>query len=1111
MLRALFFSFSIFAGTFLACGGFLVAEEFSKISFSRDIRPILSQNCFKCHGPDEARDESGKSVRKAGLRLDVPDNQDWLEVIARITSDDPEEVMPPPETNKTLSKEEQKLLQNWIKQGAQYETHWAFVAPRSSTIPRDSHPIDHLYHSKVTHKADPYTLIRRLHLDLIGIPPSIEVADAFAANPTKEAYHKIIDELLSSPKYGERWARRWLDLARYADTNGYEKDRDRSIWPYRDYVIAAFNSDKPFDKFTIEQIAGDMLPNPTSEQIIATGFHRNTMLNEEGGIDPLEFRYYSMTDRVATTGTVWLGLTTGCAQCHTHKYDPITHHDYFGMMAYLDNTLEPDYEILTPELRRKNQDRQLKRETLEKELSSHWPSPTDGIIFQPQKILSATSEETQLNIEESVVRASGAITDRDTYTLTLKSEKPKITALKLITLPEGLQGPGRTEHGNFVLSEIEVTARPIDNSTPPEKVVLVNPTASIEQENFAISNAIDGKIETGWAIHNPKRPLHQAHSATFLFKKPINHPAGTHFTIKLVQNYGSQHTIAKFQLSLGTSEKNDLTAQQDLEKKYQQWLESIEPDLQDWQILTAAELESNTPYLTPEENGIIFAAGDTSKHDIITLKFPGQDEVIHSLRLEALPDPRLPENGPGMTYYEGRKGDFFLSEFEVHTTKALTFSGSSQSAFAAQYSGNADASTAIDGDIQTGWSLKSEIGQRQVAVFNLAESVAPNTPFEIRMHFGRHFASTLGKFRISASSSPKIKAILHRGTLQDFLMQAPELKTYSDEIRKLMQPLKGTQTLVMAERPQGNTRPTLLRHRGEYTQPKEQVHPRLPEAIFPSNQQPPTNRLEFARWLVSSDNPLVARVIVNRHWASFFGEGIVPTLDDFGMQGQPPSHPALLDHLAVLFMKEGWSLKKLHRLIVTSQAYQQDSKITTNGAIRFKRQRLEAEIIRDSILAASGLLSEQMYGPPVKPPQPEGISEVAYGSPKWQPSDEQNQFRRSIYTYQKRTAPFAMLTTFDAGSGESCLAQRDRSNTPLQALTLLNDPMFVDIAQRYGKRLEKMEGSDQEKIIWAFRRLLTRPPTERETQLLNDFYQKHPSWFALTRALFSLDEVVTKN
>jgi hypothetical protein len=1108
-LHAPFFRLSLFAGALLASE---VAPAAGKISFSRDVRPILSDNCFKCHGPDDAKDDKGKSLRKAGLRLDVADEQDWKEVIARIVSTDPEDVMPPPETNKTLEPQEIETLKLWIKQGATYEKHWAFVPPKKASIPTGSHPIDHLYHEKLAEQADPYTLIRRVHLDLIGLPPSIEIADAFAADPSPEAFQKIVDDLLASPRYGERWARRWLDLARYADTNGYEKDRDRTIWPYRDYVIKSLNEDKPFDQFTIEQLAGDMLPGATPEQIIATGFHRNTMLNEEGGIDPLEFRFHAMTDRVATTGTTWLGLTTGCAQCHTHKYDPITHHDYFGMMAYLDNTLEPDFQLPDPTLEQRRIDNLAQAKKLLANLPNKWPKTSPNkLTFKPQKPTSAKAEASKLEVFEFIATATGPAPAKDTYTVTFESSASQIAALRLDTFASKERGPGRTEHGNFVLTEIEVTAAPLDGSVPPKKLKLHRPSASIEQDGFPAAHAIDGKPDTGWAIHKAGKNAHQNQHAVFLFGQPVSHPSGSRFTITLKQDYGSQHTIGSFQISLGRIEEPSADPGDALDRAYHAWLDREKTNLSPWKILTPSKMEANVPYLTQEEDGIIFAAGDISKHDIFTLTFPASEEPVHSLRLEAIPDPRLPDYGPGMTYYEGRKGGFFLSEFQIKTDKPLAFSGSSQTGFGAQYGkGNAAASAAIDGDIQSGWSLKGLIGTQQNAVFNLAEPIPPGTPFTITMHFGRHFASTLGKFRLSASPEPKIKAILHKGTLQDFLMQAPEMKGHADKIRALQKRVKGTTTLVMQERPAEHPRPTRRRHRGEYTQPKDVVKPRLPDALYPAEQPPPNDRLGFARWLVSADNPLTARVVVNRHWAAFFGEGIVSTLDDFGMQGKLPTNPELLDHLAVTFIKKGWSLKKLHRLIVTSQAYQQKSSIESGTSKQFLRQRLEAEIIRDSALQAAGLLNTKMFGPPVRPPQPGGVSEVAYGSPKWRPSEGENRFRRSLYIYQKRTAPFAMLTTFDAGSGEACLARRDRSNTPLQALTLMNDPMFIEIAEGYGKLLEASPGNIEEKITLAFRRLLTRPPTPDEVRLLSDFHQKHQSWPALARALLSLDESVTK-
>ncbi|TWU60658.1 Planctomycete cytochrome C [Rubripirellula tenax] len=939
------------------------------LSYNRDVRPLLSKHCFSCHGPDEAS-------REAGLRLDVPDGTGTMEadadeLLRRIESTDPDEMMPPPTANKPIDDVKRAILKRWIDDGAPYEQHWSFVPPTRHPVPLGVHPIDHFVDAKLAavgrHRsdaADPATLIRRLHLDLIGLPPTPEVADAFVADPSPQAYTAIVDDLLASPRYGERWARRWLDLARYADTNGYEKDRDRSIWPYRDWVIRAINDDVPFDQFTIEQIAGDRLPDPTVDQRVATGFHRNTMLNEEGGIDPLEFRYHAMTDRVATTGTTWLGLTTGCAQCHTHKYDPITHHDYFGIMAYLNNADEPDF-FLPYESKAEDRQSELDQaDKLESELASHWPAATKS-------------------------------------------------------------------------------------------------------------------------------------------------------------------------------------SEQNLEAALATWIEKQRTGLAAWTTMVPTSMSANVPYLTLEDDGAIFAAGDTSKHDIYTVEFAGADFPIQTLRLEALADPRLPAGGPGSTYYEGSKGDFYLTEFELSNANSdpieitEAFESFAKNTFGKN---KVSAQLATDGDIQTGWSVDSEgAGKSHVAVFRLQTPIAAGSPFKLQMHFGRHYASSLGKFRISASEGTSIRtAFVHTNELATalanddaaespivrsaFLMDAPELKEHADEIRKLREPKRGPMTLVFTERPPGHARPTYLHHRGEYTQPTETVEAHLPEVLWKSDQRTsdksmPGNRLEFAQWLVSRDNPLTARVVVNRHWAAFFGTGIVSTLDDFGMQGEIPSHTELLDHLAVEFMDNGWSIKSLHQRIVTSGTYQQSSRVPASKAGdgvdrllgRFPRNRLDAEIIRDSALATSGLLSDKMYGPPVRPPQPAGAVSANYKKSTWQASEGEDRYRRSVYTYQKRTAPFEMFTTFDAGSGEACLARRDVSNTPLQALTLMNDPMFVEIAQAYGKRMAAVEGDLNSKIDEGFRWLMTRLPTDTEREWIADFQSKHSDWTATARVLLCIDEAITKN
>ncbi|MFP6900504.1 MAG: DUF1549 and DUF1553 domain-containing protein, partial [Opitutales bacterium] len=819
--------------------------------------------------------------------------------------------MPPPESKATLSEEQKDILRRWIADGAKYDLHWAFVPPERPSPPKiknedwprtdlDRFILANLESAglKPSLQADRYTLVRRLYLDLIGLPPTTEEADAFARDENPKAFENLVDHLLKSPQYGERWARAWLDLARYADTNGYEKDRPRSIWPYRDWVIKALNEDMPFDQFTIEQLAGDMLPNPTPSQIVATGFHRNTMLNEEGGIDPLEFRFHAMVDRVSTTGTVWMGLSTGCAQCHSHKYDPISHTDYYRLMALLNNADEPDYLIPEPEIVRRRKNLQ----------------------------------------------------------------------------------------------------------------------AKISKEEAALEKKIAG-----------------------------------------------------------------------LEDKFAQWLKLQQGDATSWQALRPSFMKTNLPRLEVLEDGSVFSTGDVTKRDEFTLRFRS-DKPITALRLEVLPDDRLPAGGPGRCYYEGRKGDFFLSEVTAKTNgKPVQFVHPSHSYGKISIgSGKAHAANVLDGEGSTGWSTSGREGKPSQLVLPLKNTLPAGAEIEIGMIFERHFAASLGRFRFSATSAKgQAKAKQMPTAIEDllaigeggltvgqldklrshFLLTAPGIakeRKPLDALRKQVPQLPTT--MVMRERPADNPRPTHRHHRGEYLSPKEKVTPGVP-AVFPGLPKgEPANRLTFAKWLASRRNPLVDRVTVNRAWRAFFGAGLLRTSGDLGTQSAAPDHPELLDWLVVEFREQGMSLKKLHRLIVTSATYRQDSKVTkellardpyNRLLARGPRHRLDAEVIRDLMLRASGRLSAKMYGPSVYPPQPASVTAVAYGATKWNVSKGENRYRRSLYTFSKRTAPFAAFTIFDASSGEGCLARRNRSNTPLQALTLLNDAMFVELAQYLSIEAEK--------------------------------------------------------
>jgi hypothetical protein len=993
----------------------------SPVDFTRDVRPVLARSCFKCHGPDpKARkaklrlDERADAVRdRGGYAVIVPGDPDTSELIARIEDDDDTVRMPPPEMKFPLTPAEKETLRRWIATGAEYRPHWAFVPPRKAPPPAvtragwTENPIDRFVLARLEAQgltpsppADRYALIRRVYLDLIGLPPAPEEADAFAADTAPGAFERLVDRLLASPRYGERWARRWLDLARYADTNGYEKDRPRSIWPYRNWVIQALNADMPFDRFTILQIAGDMLPGATLADQVATGFHRNTMLNEEGGIDPLEFRFHAMTDRVATTATVWLGLTLGCAQCHSHKYDPITQTEYYQFLALMDNTEEPE-----------------------------------------------------------------------------------------LALPDASVDRRRAE---------------------------------LEARIAALEAALPGQF--------PVDPDDEAD----------NDPAESR--------------------------------RRHLERRFRDWLDAARAGTVRWTTLRPVAARANLPHLTIEDDDSVFASGDQSKEDTYTVTYRGAGGPITALRLDVLPDDRLPARGPGRTAYEGPKGDFFLSELRVTIDgRPVSFRGASESYGKLGIGGGgATAANAIDGNQRTGWSTAGRTGEAHHAVFPLATpiEISGSSEITLEMEFERHYSAGLGRFRLSATSAtgpvrardlpPDVEGLLlvaanrldeagRARLLRQFLATAPELAKAREAITKVRkeEPDYPT-TLVMSERPPANPRPTFFHRRGEFLQTEDRVTPGTPATLHSFPPGMARDRLGFARWLVDGRNPLAARVTVNRQWAALFGRGLVATLDDFGFQGEPPSHTELLDWLAVEFMDEGWSLKRLHRLIVTSATYRQSSRAApgllaqdrdNRLLARGPRRRLDAELIRDVVLASSGLLAERLGGPSVFPPQPASVTtEGAYGALAWNTSSGADRYRRGLYTFSKRTTPYAMFVTFDAPSGESCVARRETSDTPLQALTLLNDTVFLEAAQALGRSTAALPGPVEARAANVFRRCLVRPPTAEEQAALVAFYQavqdrlargeldvarlagpgagnavETAAWTTVARAILNLDEMVVKD
>ena len=1180
-------------------------------SFERDVRPILSRYCFKCHGPDEGQ-------RQSGLRLDVrdtaiksadsgksaiaPGKPEASELLRRINlPDGSEERMPPASAKFELTAEQRDILKRWIANGAEYRPHWAFVAPKRPALPkvRDAtwprNGIDHFVLARLETEglkpsppADRHSLARRVFLDLIGIPPTPAETDEFLSDSSPDAFERLVDRLLASPAYGERWARRWLDLARYADTNGYEKDRTRNVWPYRDWVINAINADLPFDQFTIDQLAGDMRPNATTEQRIATGFHRNTMLNEEGGIDPLEFRFHAMTDRVATTGSVWLGLTIGCAQCHTHKFDPITHTDYYRFFGLLNNADEPEFDIPVPDLVAKQAEIDRRIAKLEADLPNQFPLPDEfnWTPLKPVAVTSANGATAEIQSDASVL-LSGPTPETDSYDIQLDSDLKDVAAIRLEALIDDKlpsKGPGRTPHGNFVLSEITASIVTRDVPGEAQQLKFANASADFSQDQFAVSQAIDGNAKTGgWAIHGPGN-WNVNRTATFVLAQPSGFADKTaRWTIKLEQQHGMKHTLGKFRISLGRRNTANGSADEQrhrhFEQKFNAWIAAAEKSVVSWTPLRPVSAKSNLPLLTIESDGSVLASGDMSKSDQYVVAFENVPNGITAVRLEALPDDRLPKHGPGRVYYEGPFGDFFLSNIAIASTGApARFVRASQS-FA---SGGSNAMAALDDNKQTGWSINGGQGKPHAAVFELSEPLTSNA-FTLQMLFERYYAAGLGRFRVSVTTTPSAadasflpsdvqSALLNLRPSRDrasttnlaklkqyFVTIAPELATERQAIEALrsQRPTLPT-SLVMQERPDNNPRPTHRHHRGEFLQPKEQVEPSVPSFLpaLPKDRSP--SRALLAQWLINPNNPLTARVTVNRHWAAFFGRGIVRTQEDFGFQGALPTHPEFLDWLATEFAKVDesaaadsnsghgvtglrWSLKRLHRLIVTSATYQQSSRVTpellkrdANNELlaRGPRFRIEAESVRDSLLSVSGLLGRKLSGPSVFPPQPANVTtEGTYGQLAWKVSEGLDRHRRSLYTFTKRTAPFAMFTTFDAPSGEACVVRREVSNTPLQALTLLNDVIFTEASQALGRQFATISGNDEDKLAELFRRCLTRPPSDDEVAVLSRFLKtqrerlsakeldaaklggsvEEAAWSLVSRALLNLDEAVTKN
>lgn len=925
------------------------AEQSSQptVDFQRDIRPLLSDTCWRCHGPDD-------QTREANLRLDtlegattggdsgpaiVPGQPERSLMLQRVQAHGSER-MPPEDVSEPWSAEAIERLTKWIEEGAIYEPHWSFRALRKPDLPLNDSvnlaegPID-VWVREVSSRhglvpaveADRATLLRRLSFDLRGLPADREELARFQTDASPDAYERLVDRMLASPHFGERWGRHWLDQARYADSHGYTVDGERTMWPYRDWVMHAINSDMPFDQFTVEQLAGDLLEQPSVEQLVATGFHRNTLINQEGGSDAEQFRVEAVVDRVNTTGAVWLGLTVGCAQCHNHKYDPLTQAEYYQLYAFFNSGRDVNNDgatVTVPSLLQRQQlaliEERLSTATRLLEQFDRDHPGAARVVEASQSLALRTAEsswqvvadqQAQTQSRAELVRqgdgswlATGEVAPQDEYRVRLQVAEPvTITAIRLQTLTDASlpqTGPGRASNGNFVLSEFEL----LDPLGGPR--VIVDSLADHSQDNYPVVHSIDGNRATGWAINvkanSEVGPLNSDRTAWFALGSALSLEAGSAIELRLV--FGNQpagYSLGRFRISFSTIDPIELGFS---DPERQQLVRSVESAKQEREALSR--------------------------------------QIPRSLVMADLPEPR-----PSFVLL---RGDFLRH----------------------------------------------------------GESVEPQTPAWL-----------------------------------------PEIP-----------------------RNDGTSRAT---------------------------------RLDLARWLVSSEQPLTPRVTVNRMWMQLYGKGLVETENDFGAQGSTPTHPQLLEFLAADLIDRQWSRKSLLREMVTSATYRQSSSTSSHQAARDpsnqwlarqSRVRVEGEIVRDLALAASGVLNRRIGGPSVHPPQSEGVYSFTQRVMSWPESQGADRYRRGMYTFFYRSAPYPLLTTFDAPKFETVCTRRVRSNTPLQSLTLANDPAFLELEGAWGWQVAQSSGADEQKLVAMFVDGLGREPSGSEQETLLRFAAQERTRFA---------------
>ena len=1088
------------------------SEPQGQIQFNRDIRPILSQNCFQCHGPDTEKRKGGTQ----GLRLDtaagaaadlgdgtvaiVPGHPEKSELIERINSQDPDEVMPLKSSGKRLSQHEIELLTQWIKEGAKYSQHWSYIKPVRPPLPAvvdkawPRNEVDYFIRSRLegeglepSPEADRYTLIRRVSLDLTGLPPTSAEVDQFVNDQSPQAYEKLVDRLLKKPAYGEHWAQMWLDLARYADSAGYAPDSPRTIWLYRDYVIRSLNASKPFDQFTIEQLAGDLLPHPTDEQLIATAFHRNTMTNTEGGTTREEFRNAAIVDRVNTTMAVWMGTTINCAQCHSHKFDPITQEEFFRFFAFFNNSEDADRPDETPVFsvyteEQKRQQLRYEREIARLQESLKTPTPELAVAQANwERAFPRDLAWTRLQLAAVKTESGATVTiaadgsakvapaaSADTYTLEAPLAGTAIRALRLEVVPDDLPlGP---------------EAAAVADRTP-NKFLVTRVTAALKPPSSAPIRGRYVRIELpGQGKYLSLAEVQAFHGVENVALRGQAKQSST--------EYGGEARLA-----IDGNTNGDFFAAKST-------THSALSDNPWWEVDLKAEQSLDRLVVWNRTDGDV--GSRLANFRVLVLN--DQHQVVWQQKIAAPPMPsvELLLGGPRTIEFARASADSsrlgFDAEFVLQNSDPQTKGWASDGRRDKPHSLTLLAKSPLDAPPGSTLTVTIEQNSKR-AHFTLGHFALEATADARAAEWLRTPGTVLAAVQVPATQRT---AGQQTAITQYYLSIAPELdatRKQLQEVTRQLSELKPKTVPIMRELPPGQHRVTRMQRRGNYLDVGKEVDAGTPAAFPPLPKGAPANRLTLARWLVDENNPLTPRVITNRYWEQIFGIGIVATSEDFGAQGDRPFHPELLDWLATELLRLKWDTKALVRLLVTSAAYRQSSRVTpelqqldpdNRLLARGPRFRLSAEEVRDQVLALSGLYSARMYGPPTRPAQPSsGLNAAFGGGIDWQTSAGEDKYRRGVYTTWRRSNLYPSMASFDAPSREVCSLRRMRTNTPLQALVTLNDPVYIEAAQALARRIVATGGvTPAARADFGIRLCLARPPHEGEIERLVKLYDQ---------------------